>query len=59
MGIAGYICPELAAGQTVDKRAEIWSFGVVLWEMLSGQPAFQFWPYGLRNVVRHFPPAVL
>jgi serine/threonine protein kinase len=41
MGTAGYMSPEQASGQPVDKRADIWAFGVVLWEMLTGKQLFQ------------------
>jgi serine/threonine protein kinase len=53
LGTAGYMAPEQAAGQGTDTRADVWSFGVVLWEMLTGSKLFE------GETVSHVLAAVL
>jgi serine/threonine-protein kinase len=57
LGTAGYMSPEQANGEVADKRADIWSFGVVFFEMLTGRPLFtgKTVSYILADVLRTEP----
>ena len=53
LGTAAYMSPEQAAGKPVDKRSDLWAFGVVLFEMLTGRQLFD------GETVTHVMAAVL
>ena len=58
LGTAAYMAPEQARGRPVDRRADMWAFGVVLYEMLTGRRAFEGGDVTevLASVIKDTPP---
>ncbi|MBI4470913.1 MAG: PD40 domain-containing protein [Acidobacteria bacterium] len=61
MGTTGYMSPEQAQGQEIDHRSDIFSFGVILYEMLSGQRPFEGASAAevMSAILRDDPPALV
>ncbi|NJL94560.1 MAG: serine/threonine protein kinase, partial [Anaerolineae bacterium] len=61
IGTYAYVSPEVILGETVDERADIWAFGVMLFEMLTGQRPFDAeMPIAVINAIVYKPaPEVL
>jgi serine/threonine protein kinase/Tol biopolymer transport system component len=58
MGTAGYMSPEQAKGKSADHRTDIWAFGVVLSEMLTGKPLYAGETAGdtIASIIKDEPP---
>ena len=61
MGTVGYMSPEQVRGEHVDQRTDIFAFGAMLYEMLTGRPAFQHQTAteSMTAILREDPPNIL
>ena len=61
LGTINYLAPEIINGETIDNRADIWAFGVILYEMLTGQNPFagDTISHTLSNILTQPPPDTL
>ena len=61
-GVLPYIAPEILLGNPYTKAADIYSFGIIMWEMTSGIPAFNNIPHDFSlalNICQGFRPNII